>query len=134
VKLQMERAGIKSDDVVHEADRIGPRGEHWPRLLKLVTAAADALAARLAKAAPEGGPLLLVQPGPIARYELVDFLTKLVDLGKDREAPAVFLLVPAHDTGGVPRINETLTIPGVIASNALWVSRAWLANRHNAAA
>jgi serine/threonine protein kinase len=134
VKIQMDRAGIKSDDVVFTADRQGPRGEHWPRLLKLVHAAADALADRLAQATPQDGPLLLVQPGPIARYELMDFLKRLVDLGKNQDAPAVFLLVPAHDTGGVPRINETLVIPGVLPSNALWVSQAWLANRHNAAA
>ena len=52
----------------------------------------------------------------------------------DRETPAVFLLVPSHDTGGVPRIDGTFTVPGVLPGQSLWVSRAWLSNRHNAAA
>ena len=78
--------------------------------------------------------MLLVQPGPIARYGLTEFLHRLVDAGANRETPATFLLVPMHDTGGVPRIDGTLPIPGVLPGQATWVSRAWLSNRHNAAA
>ncbi|MBL8609143.1 MAG: hypothetical protein JNL38_17580, partial [Myxococcales bacterium] len=131
VEVQMKKAGIASDDVVHSADRDGPRGPHWGKLLKLVHAAADALAARLSKPAR---PLLLVQPGPIARYGLTDFLHRLVEAGSNRETPATFLLVPMHDGGGIPRIDGTLPIPGVLPGQAMWVSRAWLSNRHNAAA
>jgi serine/threonine protein kinase len=131
IALQIKKANIPSDDVVHTADREGPAGAHWGKLLKLVQAAADALAARLAK--PDK-PLLLVQPGPMARYGLTDFLHRLVGTGTNRESPAVFLLVPMHDTGGLPRINGTMPIPGVLPGQTMWVSRAWLSNRHNAAA
>lgn len=131
IETQMKKAGIKSDDVVHTADRDGPTGPHWQKLLKLVHAAADALAARLAKPAR---PLLLVQPGPVARYGLTDFLHKLVEAGANRDTPAIFLLVPMHDAGGFPRIDGTMPIPGVLPGQAMWVSRAWLSNRHNAAA
>jgi len=131
VALQMKEAGIQSDDVVYSADREGPSGPHWPKLVKLVCAAADALAARLLQPAK---PLLLVQPGPIARYGLTDFLQKIVTAGASRESPAIFLLVPAHDTGGSPRIDGTLPVVGILPGQAMWVSRAWLSNRHNAAA
>jgi hypothetical protein len=131
IALQMKKANIASDDVVYTADREGPRGPQWGKLLKLVHSAAEALATRLAKA---DKPLLLVQPGPIARYGLTDFLHRIVSVGTSRESPAVFLLVPMHDTGGMPRIDGTMPVPGVLPGQTMWVSRAWLANRHNAAA
>jgi hypothetical protein len=131
IAIQMKKTNIPSDDVVHTADRQGPTGPHWVRLLKLVHAAAEALAARLAK--PDR-PLLLVQPGPIARYGLTDFLRRIVESGGRRDTAAVFLLVPMHDTGGAPRINGTMTVPGVLPGQTMWLSRAWLTNRHNAAA
>jgi serine/threonine protein kinase len=131
VAIQMRKANIPSDDVVHTADREGPTGPQWNKLLRLVYAAAEALAARLAK---HERPLLLVQPGPVARYGLTDFTRRLVDMGTNRETPAVFLLVPMHDSGGMPRINGTMPIVGVLPGQAMWVSRAWLSNRHNAAA
>jgi serine/threonine protein kinase len=131
VGLQMKKAGIASDDVIHSADREGPGGSHWSKLVKLVHAAADAFDARRAKPVR---PLLLVQPGLIARYGLTDFLHRLVETGSNRESPAVFLLVPMHDTGGLPRINGTMPIPGLLPGQAMWLCRAWLSNRHNAAA
>jgi hypothetical protein len=99
--------------------------------VKLVEAAAESLAARLL---PSTAPLLLVQPGLLARYGLIDFLRKLVETGSRRDTPAVFLLVPAHEAAGAPRIEGTLAVPGILPEQALWVSRDWLANRHNAAA
>jgi serine/threonine protein kinase len=131
VALQMKAAKIASDDVVHTADREGPRGPAWGKLLKLVHGAADALATRLAKT---DRPLLLIQPGPIARYGLTELLRRLVEVGANRETPAVFLLIPMHDTGGMPRVDGTMSIPGLLPGQAMWVSRAWLSNRHNAAA
>jgi serine/threonine protein kinase len=131
VALQMKKANISSDDVVYAADREGPDGPHWSKLLKLVHAAADALATRLL---PPVRPLLLVQPGPIARYGLTDLVQKIVLAGASRESPAIILLVPAHDTGGLPRIDGTMPVTGILPGQAMWVSRAWLSNRHNAAA
>jgi inactivated superfamily I helicase len=131
VDQQMRRANIKSDDVVHAADREGPTGAHWPKLLKLVTAAANELVARLVTAKK---PLLLVQPGPLARYGLTEALAKLVEAAQDRESPAMFLLVPMHDSHGVPRIEGTMTIPGALPGQSMWITSAWLKNRHNAAA
>ena len=131
IALQMKKTNIKSDDVVFSADREGPGGASWAKLLTLVHAAAETLAARLAKPAK---PLLLVQPGPIARYGLTDFLRRLVEAGGSRESPAVFLLVPMHDTGGSRASTARCPSPGILPGQTMWVSRAWLSNRHNAAA
>ena len=131
VALQIRKANIKDDDVIHSADRAGPTGEHWSKLVTLVQLAAKALAARLL---PNTRPLVLVQPGPIQRYGLADFLRRLVEVGADRETPAIFLLVPNHDTGGLPRINGTMPIAGIVPGQTLWVSKTWLENRDNAAA
>jgi hypothetical protein len=58
----------------------------------------------------------------------------LVEAGTNRDTPATILLVPMHDSGGMPRIDGTMPIPGVLPGQTMWVSRAWLSNRHNAAA
>ncbi|MCC6750660.1 MAG: protein kinase [Deltaproteobacteria bacterium] len=127
---EMRKKGIRSEEIVHQADR-ARHGPGWERLLKLMQDAA----ARVAEALlPPAQPLLLVQPGPCARYRLMGFLEALVETGKRSDSAAVLLLVPAEDTGGIPRINGELAIPGVLSSHVLWVSPEWLANKHNAAA
>ena len=35
----------------------------------------------------------------------------------DDDASPIFLAVPARDRGGVPRINDQLTIPGVLPTH-----------------
>ena len=155
IREQMRKGGIKREDLIHDADRGGRLGPAWPNLQRLVEAAAAEVAASLL---PAHKPLLLVQPGLIARYRLEGFLQKLMapTEGKapakpDGKAPgkpdstgpaavqatesaAIFLLVPSHDMTGIPRINGELAIPGVLQSQVLWVSLDWLANKHNAAA
>ncbi len=128
---QMKAGGIARDDIVHAADRAGPTGEHWPRLMKLVSAAAEALEKKLL---PPKEPLLLVQPGLLARYRLEGLTRALVEAGKSGDCAAIFLVVADHDRSGLPRINGEMAIPGLLSSQALWMSRAWLANKHNAAA
>lgn len=120
------------DEAVHGTDRAGPADPDWPMLRQLAERSADRLASELLP--PRGKPLLLVQPGPIARYRLTGFLDRLLTASQDPEAPAILLLVPAPDTGGIPAINGTLPIPGLLPGQVLWVSREWLENQHNAAA
>lgn len=130
IREQMTKGGIRNSAIVHDADRGGRDGKNWSNLLRLVEAAATSVADQLL---PPKAPLLLVQPGLIARYRLDSFLERLVAASKSAEAP-ILLLVPAHDTGGIPAINGELPIPGLHPSQALWVPLEWLANRHNAAA
>jgi serine/threonine protein kinase len=130
MKRQMEKLEV-DPDVVHEADRQGPVGPTWPNLIRLAELAADEVATRLL---PPAKPLVLVSPGLLARYRLTGFLSKLIDASKQPSSAAIFLVVPAHDAGGLPLINGELPIRGVLPSDGLWVSPYWLANKHNAAA
>ncbi len=128
VRDEMRRGGVKREDIIHAADREGRTGPAWKNLMRLVERAAATLTTTLL---PAREPLLLVQPGLIARYRLDGFVQKL--LASERQAP-VFLLVPSHDTVAIPSINGEYAIPGLMASQVLWVSLEWLANRHNRAA
>jgi hypothetical protein len=128
---RMAKGGITSDAIVHDADRLGPTGPAWPNLTKLVTAAADDVATALL---PPTHPLLLVQPGLIARYRLEPFLLRLVEAAKSPDAAAILLLVPSHDVGGIPRINGAMTIPGLLPSQALWIPPEWLREQREATA
>ncbi|WP_437840178.1 protein kinase domain-containing protein [Sorangium sp. So ce1153] len=130
MKRQIEKLGVDAD-LVHETDRLGPAGPDWPNLLRLAELAADDVAAKLL---PPERPLVLTSPGLLARYRLTSFLAKVIETSKRRDAAAIFLVVPAHDAGGLPLINQELPIRGVLPSDGLWVSPHWLANKHNAAA
>lgn len=120
-----------STQVVNEADRLGPSGKTWGNLAALAKLAASSLAGQLL---PPKEPLLLVQPGLLARYQLTDFVSALVAAAKKDEAAAILLLVPSHDTGAAPLINGRLAVPDLLVGQTLWVPREWLGNKHNAAA
>ena len=117
--------------MVYAADREGPAGAAWPNLVHLAELAAAEVADRLL---PPKTPLVLVCPGLLSRYRLTGFLERVIAASKERDSAAIFLLVPAHDGSGVPRINQEMPIRGVLASDGLWVSSHWLSNKHNAAA
>ncbi len=131
IRTQMAKGGVKREDLIHDADRGGAAGPAWTNLLKLVQAAADTVASSLL---PPKEPLLLVQPGLIARYRLTGFLERLVEAAKQPEANAILLLVPSHDTGGLPAINGELAIPGLEPGQSLWVAPEWIRNRDQAPA
>ena len=92
--------------------------------------AAERVAARLLPAAE---PLLLVQPGLLARYRLDGFLRRLLEASRDPKCAALFLLVPSPDKAGVPKINEQMVIPEVGLPQTLWVPLQWLRARADAA-
>ena len=120
--------------VVHETDRLGRSNSNkgWNNLTALARGAADRVIQNLLP--PLAGPLLLTQPGLLARYELTGLLQAVIRATAAPEAHAIFLLVPTHERSGVPRIEGTLPIPGVLPSQVLWITRDWLENRHGAAA
>jgi serine/threonine protein kinase len=130
IRSQIAKVGIR-DDIVHAADRAGRRGQAWGNLMNLVNAAAAAVVERLV---PAREPLLLVQPGLIARYRLESVLKRLLEASKRPESAAILLLVPSTDTGGIPRINGELTVPGLLASQSLWIPPEWIRNEHETAA
>lgn len=118
-------------DVLYAADQLGPGGDDWPELRNVAQQAAERVAAELFPA-PE--PLLLVQPGLLARYRLLGFLRRLVDAARDPQCAALFLLVPSRDKAGVPKINEELVIPEVGLPQTLWVPLEWLKHQRSRAA
>jgi hypothetical protein len=117
-------------DLVHAADRGGRSGRDWEELQGLVEQAAGKVADKLF---PPAEPLLLVQPGLLARYQLESFLRTMTAAARERASAAIFLLVPSHDTAGVPRINEELSIPEVGRPESLWVPPEWIKERRKAA-
>ncbi|HWA24381.1 MAG TPA: BREX system serine/threonine kinase PglW [Lacunisphaera sp.] len=119
-----------SEEVFYGADHVGPGGDDWPELRQVAEQAAERVASRLF---PAREPLLLVQPGLLARYRLNGFLRRLLEASRDTRCAALFLLVPSRDRAGVPKINETLVIPEVGLPQTLWVPHSWLRAREDAA-
>lgn len=109
-------------DVVHAADREGRSGPGWPRLRTLMELAEARVIAELLA---DPSPLLLTRPGLLARYDLSKLLTALLERSQEDDAQAIFLMVPARDRGGIPRINDQLTIPGLLPTHVLRIPRAF---------
>lgn len=124
-------AGKPGIELVKRTDGAGPGSAGWNNLRTLAEECAKRMVTKLV---PAKAPLLLHQLGLIARYELSDFLRALVQGAQSRDSHAVFLLVPCPDSGGIPRINGSLSIPGLLPGQALWLPPEWLKNTHNAAA
>ncbi len=131
----MQRCGADKnvpEAAMHKADLRGATGKRWGTLMKLVNDAADQV---LAELLPPKQPLLLTHPGLLARYDLTQFIDALVRCAaEDEEAEAIFLLVPAHDVGGIPRINGRMPIRGVLESDAFWIPSVWIHHLESPAA
>src|SRR5690606_13455519 len=65
-----------AEELMFEADRAGEAGPAWSNLLRLAEKAAEELADELL---PPKQPLLLTQPGLLARYGLNRFLLRLAE-------------------------------------------------------
>lgn len=122
-----------SEDAVVRADREGPSGPTFRNLVKLAHDAGETLRAEFCAA---GQPLVLVQPGLLARYRMDGFVRGLVEASRRDEQQAILLLVPAVEAnaGPIPAINGEMALPGILREDVLWVPRAYLENRHHAAA
>jgi hypothetical protein len=118
---------------VLEADRVGPEGPAWMNLLQLMRLAADRLAARLLT---EKKPVILKDPGVVARYRLDGLLERLVRAAQDDGAPAVLLLNPVVSANGpqpIDAVTEPLTIPVTAPAQRLHVPESWIQNLHRGA-
>jgi serine/threonine protein kinase len=114
---------------VFVTDRAGPLGAEWLNLKSLMEQAADRA---LADLRARRGPLVLTDPGLLARYGLARFLKQLVDHARQDASPAIFLLVPsAEDAGGgvcIPHPAGDLPIPLTSPAQHLHVPLGWLEN------
>jgi hypothetical protein len=79
-------------------------------------------------------PLVLTEPGLLARYGLARFLKQLLERTGEDETPAMFLLVPSsEDVGGGVRIPHPLgdlPIPLTSPAQHLRVPESWVRNLH----
>lgn len=114
---------------VFSADREGPAGPEWPNLKALMDQSAERVMAQLRG---RTSPLVLTQPGLLARYGLGRFLKQLVDHARKDDTPAVFLMVPCgEEAGGGARIAHPagdLPIPLTSPAQHLRVPRGFVSN------
>ncbi len=115
--------------VIFATDRAGPAGADWLNLKGLMEQAADRA---LAELRTHSKPLVLTDPGLLARFGLLRFLKQLVEHARQDDAPAVFLVVPsAEDAGGGVRIAHSvgdLAVPLTSPAQHLRVPTSWLKN------
>jgi hypothetical protein len=128
--LELMRDLEIDSNAVYEADRSGPDHPDWHLLRDLMRESAGAVADRLGG---EAGPLLLTHPGLLARYQLDEFLQKLIDAAARDNGVAVLLLVPRFEESGPTAIQSTLrnlAIPMVSPAQQLRVPLSWIENTH----
>ena len=116
--------------VLWETDAEGPEGKAWSRLL---TVAREGALRVIEQLVPSSDPLLLVQLGLLARYELRDFVDRLVEANQGDETAAVVVLNPAHSGARQDVLNESLHITGLLPGQSSWIPREWIENKHRAA-
>jgi serine/threonine protein kinase len=115
--------------VVLAADAEGHDGKGFRNLLRLATQGAERVRATLLAL---DRPALLVNPGLLARYDLMPMLSDLAQASGTRGGPpSLWLLVPQSD-GGMPRIDDA-SLPVMSAANWARLTDPWLANAHRAA-
>jgi len=123
--------------VVVKADRDGPSsGMAWENLRKLMRRAAAAVLARLKKAGKER-PVVLSQPGLLARYDLVEEAHQLVDYAQQDDAPSILLVNPTDQNATPATIDgpfKPLPVPVISKAQQMRVPKSWLDNLHRGGA
>jgi len=116
--------------VVLAADAAQPDTKDFKRLLSLAARAAEGVRRRLLALAE---PALLVNPGLLARYDLMPILTDIAQASGTRGGPpGLWLLIPQLDEG-MPRIDGA-ALPVISSANWAHLTDPWLANTHRAGA
>jgi hypothetical protein len=114
-------------EVVLQADAAAPESADWRRLQTLVRRAIPAVEQALLTA---DGPVLLVYPGLLARYDQISLLERLRDACiQRREAPGFIVLIAADEQRHMP-VLDGKPIPVILASEWARIPDAWLENVH----
>ena len=117
--------------LVLAADAADPGSRDWANLQRLVQRALPALRSALLESP---APLLLVNPGLLARYGLLDLVTELeASAGRPGHTPGAWLLLPSSRQG-LPTIDGAAVplVNNLNNTRTLALPRAWVANRHRA--
>ncbi|HZL19368.1 MAG TPA: BREX system serine/threonine kinase PglW [Polyangia bacterium] len=117
--------------VVWQADRQGPTGgDDWENLRRLMKKAAERVLARVVE---KGRPVVLTQPGILARYGLDDVVGSLVERSQQDDAPPILLVNPTDDSAAPATIDASprpLPVPLASQAQRLRVPEPWILNLH----
>jgi serine/threonine protein kinase len=121
-------AGIRDWSIVLNADAADPGSRDWNNLQRLVQRTLATLKPTLLSSS---APLLLVNVGLIARYNLMPLVTEIENSsGRPGQTPSLWLLLPSHHQG-LPVIDG-VPVPLVNATQAFTLPQAWIENKHRA--
>jgi hypothetical protein len=113
--------------IIEAADGADPASQDWKNLMHLIGRAGPKIAARLAER-PEH--VLLVNPGLIARYDLMSVLETLRDkVGHDAPCPGLWVLVATDEQNDLPVLDHA-EIPLITSGQRAKVSESWIDNVH----
>ena len=118
-------------NVVLRADAAEPGSRDWTNLLLLVKRTLLALRAALLEST---APLLVVNAGLLARYDLMSLITEVESsAGRPGNTPSVWLLLPSHRQG-LPMIDNVPVplVNNMNNSQAVAMPQSWIENKHRA--
>ncbi len=130
--LHEQAQAMKVDwNVVLQADAADRGSRHWINLQRLVQRAVPAVRAALLDSP---SPILLVNVGLLARYQLMSLITELEQqAGRPGQTPTVWVLLPTSQQG-LPVIDGVALplVNNLHNTRALALPRAWVENQHRA--
>jgi serine/threonine protein kinase len=126
--LRAEARDLDIDwSIIEHADGAEPMSQDWSNLLHLTGRVAPKIAADLMN---REGPILLVNPGLIARYDQMSILETLRDnVGHDVPCPGIWVLVAADGQSEMPILDHAV-IPLITSGQRAKVSEGWIDNIH----
>ena len=114
---------------VLSADAAEPGTRDWVNLQRLVQRTLATLKPALLNSP---APLLLVNLGLLARYDLMALVSEIeAHAGRPGHTPSVWMLLPSHKQG-LPMIDG-VPVPLIVSSQAIELPTAWVENKHRAA-
>jgi hypothetical protein len=114
-------------EVVLQADAAAPESPDWRRLQTLVRRAIPAVEQAMLTAA---GPVLLIYPGLLARYDQIQLFERLREAClQRRDAPGLIVLIAADEQHHMP-VLDGKPIPVILPSEWARIPEAWLQNVH----
>ncbi|MCR9292942.1 MAG: BREX system serine/threonine kinase PglW, partial [bacterium] len=126
--LEAEARELDVDwSVVERADGSEPNSQDWKNLLHLVSMAQPKIEENLLN---RDEHLLLVHPGLIARYDMMELVDTLRDrVGSDAACPGIWMLVATDEQSEMPLLDNK-AIPLISSGQRAKVSEAWIDNLH----
>jgi hypothetical protein len=119
-------------NIILQADAAGQGTKTWSTLQRAVQRTLPALRSALLNSP---APLLLVNAGLLARYDLIGLVTELEEhTGRPGHTPSLWLLLPSSRHQGLPMIDGVAVpmVNNIHNTRALALPQAWIENKHRA--